>query len=429
MKTPHQLNSRMVTAFGAAFLAMGLNASLHADETATALDILNAVGEFHAKQDSIAYELELEFVESMDTNVTRHHSTGSFSFARPNIFHGAVEQETSKTIFISDGEQIFATGPRSRGLYALEAAPATLDTIFTGESLPLGLLFSNVELLWNNLLTSDPTGALMRESESVTLGEGTETHHKVIIETESMEFSIMVPREGDPIISTAIIDLSKNARSQLARRIGEDAAARANLSVVGTYTLDWKFGSEAAPDEAALVIPPGPDFRQARTTLGGLGYMSERAPAFDLIGKPARTVSLPSLTSGQDVDIPHKDTPSVTVLQFWASWCAPCIRSMPSINELAQEFGDQDVKFYAVNNGEPAKSVESYMEKNEYDGLDFITDERRVAAEAFGVMGIPQISIVDSKGVVRHVYSGFSPLMKEIIRNDVKKLIAEKSGQ
>lgn len=233
------------------------------------------------------------------------------------------------------------------------------------------------------------------------------------------------------MITEAIIDMTESARAQLANRIGEQAAARANISTMGKYKLEWVFGAEAAPDASDLAIPPDPEMTQARSTLGGLGIMSERAPAFRLIGEKARNVSLASLTSGREVSLPHGEeaAPGVSVLQFWASWCAPCIRSMPDINDLAGEFEEQGVRFFAVNFGEPKTAVEKYKEDNGYESLDFLVDERRLASEAFGVMGVPQITIVDSEGVIRHVYTGFSPLLKEIIRKDISNLVAEKSGE
>lgn len=420
-RTPRATITVALTAF-LAFSTTMVDATAEAD----AQQILDRVGSFHSQQDHLSVAMTMELLQKIDENSSTYSSKGFHHLTRPNLYRAETVADGARTTVISNGKDLFLTGPRSQGLYYMEPAPKTLDDIFSGDALPAGLLFTNIDMIWNILLSTDPAEMFLREGTTLSLGEGTDDHYHLHVDNGELVLRMDVPRAGDPVISRAVIDLTRATRQSLAGRIGEDAANSLDITVEAGFDLEWTFGEGAGPNEEMLVIPPGPEYTRAKTALGGLGFMNERAPAFEMIGRKGGSVTLTSATSNEEVVIPHKEgAPGVVVLQFWASWCGPCVASMPSTNELAGELKEHGVTFIAVNNGESAETISSYISNNSYNHLEFVKDERRLASQAYGVMGIPQISIVDADGIVRNVYTGFSPLMKELIREDVMKLVAE----
>lgn len=144
------------------------------------------------------------------------------------------------------------------------------------------------------------------------------------------------------------------------------------------------------------------------------------APAFELLNLNGETVSLASLKG------------KVVVLDFWATWCQPCIRSFPGM-QAAQEMyaDDEDVQFLFINTWERDKEyktkVPAFIAKNNYpfevlydDQKDLETGE--VLAGKYGVRGIPAKFIIDKEGNIRYFLTGSTPNV-DYIKLEMKELI------
>ena len=94
------------------------------------------------------------------------------------------------------------------------------------------------------------------------------------------------------------------------------------------------------------------------------------------------------------------DNAAPLLIEFWATWCAPCIKQLPHLNALADEFGDR-VRFVAVTD-EGRDDVERFLAEREIRGAVGI-DRDRSLFEAFGVYGIPQTVLVGPDGRVAAV--------------------------
>ena len=88
----------------------------------------------------------------------------------------------------------------------------------------------------------------------------------------------------------------------------------------------------------------------------------------------------------------------VVVLEFWATWCAPCVAAIPHLNQLNEEFRDKQVQFISVTD-ESEDIIAPFLKRQEmksWIGLD--TD--RSAFKAYGVRGIPRTFLIDQKGII-----------------------------
>jgi thiol-disulfide isomerase/thioredoxin len=93
----------------------------------------------------------------------------------------------------------------------------------------------------------------------------------------------------------------------------------------------------------------------------------------------------------------------VVVLDFWATWCPPCRKELPSIEKLRAEFGDR-VQFYGVND-EEAGTVKEFVRKNHYQ-LTVLLDGKREVHRNYGVSAIPTLLVIDKSGVIREHFIG-----------------------
>ena len=142
----------------------------------------------------------------------------------------------------------------------------------------------------------------------------------------------------------------------------------------------------------------------------------------DSVGKPAPQATLKSL--GGDEFTLASLRGKVVLLDFWATWCGPCVISLPNVTQVAEGFADRDLVFYAVNLREPKERIKKFLGEK---GIKppVATDRWGKVGQSFGVRGIPHSALIDKKGVVRHVHIGFLPGMEKTLKKEIEVLLAE----
>jgi len=118
--------------------------------------------------------------------------------------------------------------------------------------------------------------------------------------------------------------------------------------------------------------------------------------------RPYRVTPTPPLTL---VDIEGKQhrladyRSKVVLVSFWASWCPPCVREMPSMNRLQKHLGSDRFRILGVNIGEQKADIETFLKSNKLD-FTVLLDPDRKAYDAWKVYVVPSNFIVDGNGEV-----------------------------
>ena len=118
----------------------------------------------------------------------------------------------------------------------------------------------------------------------------------------------------------------------------------------------------------------------------------------------------------------------VVLVDFWASWCAPCKASFPALDEIEAPYRDQGLVVLGVNVDTDSKAFEKFMKRMK-PGFSIVRDSsQKVVADA-GVETMPSSFLVGRDGVIRSVHSGYhGNKTREQYIEEIELLLAEPDG-
>ena len=111
----------------------------------------------------------------------------------------------------------------------------------------------------------------------------------------------------------------------------------------------------------------------------------------------------------------------ITILNFWATWCPPCIDELPSLNNLSKDLMADDIDVLAVSmdRGNSSKLIK-FLEKNGGENLVFFQDKNWSAGKNIPIKGLPVTLIVKNKdNILKTIYKQLGPL--EWDHKDIKR--------
>lgn len=113
---------------------------------------------------------------------------------------------------------------------------------------------------------------------------------------------------------------------------------------------------------------------------------------------------------------------NVVYLDFWASWCVPCRKSFPWLNEMQARYGKAGLKIIAINLDEDKKLAEQFLHKIPAK-FTIGYDPEGKSASTYGLKGMPSSYLIDRKGNLLSSHVGFRRDDKAELENRIRQAL------
>lgn len=114
----------------------------------------------------------------------------------------------------------------------------------------------------------------------------------------------------------------------------------------------------------------------------------------------------------------------VVLVDFWATWCGPCQKSMPFLNGLRNEQQDKGFEIIAINVDENSEEAHEFLKTHPVDYV-LAFDPTGECPKAYDVKAMPSSYFIDKTGKIRKIHLGFLDSDKNAITQQVSALLAE----
>ncbi|MBI1375460.1 MAG: redoxin domain-containing protein [Phycisphaera sp.] len=371
-----------------------------------ATDVLKRMAKAYTDAPAMAYRAKIRRGQTLDGDRTVVESAFDLAMRRPDrvSITPAGDNPEMKGSIIRSQNRLYQFDPASNR-YALSDAEGPLADVLSGDA--FDTLCGEVVSLAALPMRTDPYKAVMTGVVSAEYGGLVErdgvSMHRIALEEDQIGWRLWIEAGDRPVLRRIEADLSK--LSQTAKQQGHELEAFVEVDLAS-----WRFG-DAVGDAAFAIQPPSGAAKVA--TLFGHPLEGQRAPLFELPGLDGKVATL-AAHRGKDV----------VVLDFWATWCGPCVGSMPGLAKLAKSYRDagKNVAVYAINIGEDPATVKAFIDKQKLD-VNVLFDGNSAMARAYQANAIPESVIIDRQGIIQKVYVGAGPDLHENMRAQIDKLL------
>ena len=112
----------------------------------------------------------------------------------------------------------------------------------------------------------------------------------------------------------------------------------------------------------------------------------------------------------------------VVYIDFWASWCGPCVKSFPWMNKIQQQYKEQGFTVISINLDADEGSARLFLQENQAS-FAVIYDNKGTIAKHFSIQGMPTSMLINRDGEIKYRHSGFFTGKKNQYEDEIKKLL------
>jgi peroxiredoxin/outer membrane lipoprotein-sorting protein len=364
--------------------------------------VLDQLGEAYDKLDAAEFKGHIQADVEMAGQKQKMKHEFTSAFQAPNKFRHELEDGL---LIGSTGEKTYVFQKSANAFFQQKSADGKVAIAQLPSPIPQLLQTQNPSLLF--AIIKDPVrGMIANMSEITKIAD-------VRIQDQSYPALALTPQDGQTKIT-----LLMDAQSHLLKRLEIEIAP----GTLKDGKTDSGLQSVKAQIEYTTIQPqakfPGDHFAWSPPEgAKDLAAQKEKTSAKDLIGKPAPDFTLES-ADGQSVSLSDLKG-KVVVLDFWATWCPPCVKSLPHLDQLYQQTAGDRVRVFAVNLKEDDQQVHSFLQSKGLS-LPVLMDREGEVAQKFNIHAIPQTIVIGKDGSIRKVFVGAGGDTAEQIREEVE---------
>ena len=372
--------------------------------------------------------------ETTDMPVTRYPGDGKLAVLWLPSDFGLVEQDHRVARSLADaGVEVWVADPFSA--YFLPAVPSSIDQMPAEQ---LAVLIEQVRQRTGKPLfivgpgrgaalalrgarawqlahaDADPLGGVILISPALyaqTPEPGTEGVFLPVVRATDLPIYILQPaksvwrwklREIVPALSESGSDVYVRMLDDVRDRFyfrpdavaAEEAMAKRlpALLAAATAHLAWSNARPRSPAPQLQELQVDLEQRTDRTLREYKG--NPQPPALQLAG-----------LDGEQFDL-SQEKGNVVLVNFWATWCPPCVHEMPSMQRLKEDFTGEPFRIFAVNMAEEPATVREFLDKVVNVDFPILMDRDGAALGRWKVFAFPTTYVVDKQGQIRYALFG-----------------------
>jgi thiol-disulfide isomerase/thioredoxin len=113
---------------------------------------------------------------------------------------------------------------------------------------------------------------------------------------------------------------------------------------------------------------------------------------------------------------------TVVVVSFWASWCGPCLKEIPVLEEMQRKVAESELRVISINT-ESRDQYRKLARRNSDWKMLFAHDSAKEASDLFGVKGLPHMVIIERDGTIKKVHRGYGDGMIPVIAKEIAQAL------
>ena len=382
--------------------------------------VLDEISAAYGKLKSLKMSGRITMKVDGENTQGNHESTFTSSFKAPNLFR---QEGQDQLLLGSTGKKVYAYSSFTNLYTQADARPERAAfNDYPAEHRQV-LPVQNMSLAM--VLSKDAAVELKESASEITLVPDAKINEQAVSALRLQLVNDKAEKTGD--VMTMYLD----PQTHLAKRIeidmkGTFTRMKRDDVKSALYTVEYTevvADAELTNEQFAWKPPIGSrDYVAAKAQATDLMGDSGSEPAMALAGKQAPDFTLTSL-EGRELSLSDLKG-SVVVLDFWATWCGPCVAALPHLDKIYADYQEKGLKMYAVNQRESKEKVAAFVE-NKALKIPVLMDTNAAVGKSYKVSGIPQTVIIGKDGVVRKVYIGFNPQGDEAMRKVIEEALAQ----
>ena len=175
--------------------------------------------------------------------------------------------------------------------------------------------------------------------------------------------------------------------------------------------MQWLSVAQPKAEHSFAPIKSLPQVMPTERLKGLVEITSRLAPNFELIDAKGHSLNLADKLG------------KVVLLNFWASWCPPCVKEIPSMNRLAESFDADKFEIVSVNFKESPKEITDFMQKVQVDFPVLMDLDGKVSAD-YEIFSFPSSFLIDAKGQLRYSVNAAIEWDEPEVKKVIQTLIA-----